>query len=162
MIVADAGPLIALARIGQLELLRRLYDEVLIPSAVLDELALSSGRPGAAVLGDSIKSGWILEQRVTPKTAVAELTPFLGRGEAEAIVLAAQARPQFLLIDDAKGRKAARRQDIPIVGVAGVLLVAKARGEIDAVKPILDDLWDTGYRLSARLMSEIRSLAKEQ
>ena len=162
MIVADAGPLIALARIGQLDLLRRLYGEVLIPSAVLDELALTSGRPGAAVLGDSVKSSWISEQPAIPKSAVAELTPFLGQGEAEAIVLATRTHPQFLLIDDAKGRKAARRQDTSIVGVAGVLLVAKAMGEIAAVTPILDDLSNIGYRLSARLVSEIRSLAREQ
>ena len=161
MIVADAGPLIALARIGQIELLRRIYGEVLIPSAVLDELALSSGRPGAIVLEDAVKSGWILKQCATLKAAVAELTPFLGRGEAEAIVLAKQEHPQFLLIDDAKGRAAARRQDIPTVGVAGVLLAAKALGEIDAVKPILDDLSNVGYRLSAWLISEIRSLATE-
>lgn len=50
MIVADAGPLIALARIGPLELLRRICGEVLVPSAVLDELALRSGRLGAVVL----------------------------------------------------------------------------------------------------------------
>ena len=58
MIVADTGPLIGLARVGRLDLLRRLYGKVHIPAAVLDELALGSARPGAAVLEDFLKSGW--------------------------------------------------------------------------------------------------------
>ena len=161
MIVADAGPLIALARIGQLGLLQRLYGEVLIPSAVLDELALGSGRPGATALDAAIKSGWLTERRATPKSTLPKLTSLLGRGEAEAIVLAMQKHPRFLLIDDAKGREAARQQDIPIVGVAGVLVVAKTVGEVDGVKPILDDLANIGYRMSARLVSKIQSMANE-
>ena len=161
MIVADAGPLIALARVGQLDLLRRLYGQVLVPSAVLHELALGSGRPGAATLETAIEAGWLVEHRATQDITVPELTPLLGRGEAEAIFLAAQERPQFLLIDDAKGRTVARQRGVPIVGVAGVLLVAKAQGEVDAVKPILDDLSSVGYRLSARLVSEIRLMANE-
>ena len=161
MIVADAGPLIALARVGRLDLLRRLYGKVHIPPAVLDELALGSGRPGAAALEDFLKSGWLEAQRAVPEAAVLALTPLLDRGEAEAIVLAVRERPQFLLIDDAKGREAAHRQDIPVVGVAGVLLVAKVQGQIDVVKPILHDLANVGYRLSARIVAEIRSLAKE-
>ena len=161
MIVADAGPLIALARVGQLDLLRRLYGRVLVPSAVLHELALGSGRPGAGVLEDSVRSGLLVEQAVVRENTVPEHTPLLGRGEAEAIALATQQHPQFLLIDDAKGREVARQQGVPTVGVAGVLLVAKAQGEVDAVKPILDDLSSAGYRLSARLVSEIRSMANE-
>ena len=161
MIVADAGPLIALARVGQLDLLRRLYGQVLVPSAVLHELALGSRRPGAGVLEDSLRSGLLVEQVVVRENTVPEHTPLLGRGEAEAIALAAQQHPEFLLIDDAKGRKVARQQGTPTVGVAGVLLVAKAQGEVDAVKPILDDLSSAGYRLSARLVSEIRSMANE-
>ena len=161
MIVADAGPLIALARIGQLELLRRLYSEVVIPPAVLHELALGSGRLGAAVLEDSVKSGWLVEQPAIQTTTIPKLAPLLGRGEAEAIALAALEDTRFLLIDDAKGRRAARQQGIPVVGVAGVLLVAKEQGEIDAVKPILDDLANIGYRLSAQLVTEILSMAHE-
>ena len=161
MIVADTGPLIALARVGRLDLLPRLYGKVHIPAAVLDELALGSARPGAAVLEDFLKSGWFEVQTAVPKSAVLALSPLLDRGEAEAIVLAMREHPQFLLIDDARGRDVARRQRIPVMGVAGVLLVAKAQGQIDAVKPILDDLSNIGYRMSARLMAEIRSLAKE-
>ena len=161
MIVADAGPLIALARIGQLGLLRRLYGEVLIPSAVLDELALGSGRPGATALEAAIKSGWLMERRAILESTLPKLTSLLRRGESEAIVLAAQKHPRFLLIDDAEGREAARQQDVPIVGVAGVLLVAKAVGEIDGVKPVLDNLANIGYRLSARLVSKIQLMANE-
>lgn len=158
MIVADAGPLIALARIGQLDLLRRLYGEVLVPPAVLDELALGSGRPGAAILEDAVKSGWLVEN---PAPGTATPTPLLDRGETEAIALAAQKHPRFLLVDDAKGRRMARQQGLSIVGVAGVLLVAKAMGQIEAVRPHLEALSGAGYRRSGRLVAEIRLLANE-
>ena len=75
MIVADAGPFIALARVRQLDLLQRLYGQVLIPPAVLHELALGSGRPGAAVLEDALGSGWLVEQGATHANAVSALAP---------------------------------------------------------------------------------------
>ena len=122
---------------------------------------MGSGRPGAALLERAVESGWLVEQSAASKPATQEPTPSLGPGEAEAIVLAAQKRPQFLLIDDARGRRAAHQQGLPTVGVAGVLLLAKGRGEIDAVKPFLDDLSHVGYRQSSRLVSETRRLADE-
>ena len=96
-----------------------------------------------------------------PAPGTATPTPLLDRGETEAIALAAQKHPQFLLVDDAKGRRMARQQGLSIVGVAGVLLVAKAMGEIEAVRPHLEALSGVGYRLSARLVAEIRLLANE-
>lgn len=161
MIVADAGPLIALARVRQLDLLRRLYRQVLIPPAVLHELAPGSGRPGAAVLEDALGSGWLAEQSATHTNAVSELGPLLDRGEADAIALAMQADAQFLLIDDAKGRRAARQRGIPVVGVAGMLIVAKTQGEIHMVKPILNNLTNIGYRLSAQLVTQVLAKANE-
>ena len=68
---------------------------------------------------------------------------------------------RFLLIDERKGRAIASRRGVPVVGIAGVLLAAKKRGLIDVVVPILKNLEQAGYRISAGLTKEITRLAGE-
>ena len=87
-VVADTGPLIALARAERLELLRRLYERVVVPPAVHDELALDSDRPGARVLAGAFDAGWIIAEAVPDSVLGRELARLLGPGEAEAIALA--------------------------------------------------------------------------
>lgn len=91
----------------------------------------------------------------------AELAGVLDPGEAQAISLAEQPTTRFLLIDDAKGRKIARRRGIPVVGVAGVLLAAKSEGMLALVAPVLRDLSHAGYRLSSRLIDGVLKQAGE-
>ena len=162
VVVADTGPLIALARIGQLDLLRRLYGRVVVPPAVHTELAIDSNRPGAKVLAGVFAAGWAAVESVTDSSVRSELDQLLGPGEAEAIALAEQVDTRFLLIDDARGRRAARARGLPVVGVAGVLLAAKSRGELAAVGTALDRLSDAGYRLSPRLVAATLDRADER
>ena len=162
VVIADTGPLIALARIGQLDLLRRLYGGVVVPPAVHAELAIDSSRPGAKVLAGVFAAGWVVVETVVDSSVRWELDQLLGPGEAEVIALAEQADTRFLLIDDARGRRTARARGIPVVGVAGVLLVAKSRGELAAVGPVLDRLSDAGYRLSPRLVAATLDRADER
>ena len=131
--VADTGPLIALARAEQLDLLRRLYRRVVIPPAVRDELAIGTDRPGARHLENALSANWLAVESVASHRAIAELRRILDPGEAEAIALAEQLDARFLLIDDAAGRRAARRRGVLVTGVAGVLLAAKSRGAVAAV-----------------------------
>ncbi len=160
-IVADTGPLIALARVGRLDLLRCLYRQVVIPPAVHGELAIGSGRPGATALAGTLVAGWISVQPVADHRAVLELGQDLDLGEAEAIALAEQLEARFLLIDEAAGRRIARRRGVPMTGVAGVLLSAKASGAVVAVGPIIEELSNVGYRLSPRLISAVLQRAGE-
>jgi predicted nucleic acid-binding protein len=162
MIVADAGPLIALARIQRLSLLQQLYGEVLIPSAVQRELQLDTHRPGAQALTQAIGAGWLRAQTVHDTTELTTLSRLLDAGEAEAILLAEQVTCQFLLIDDWQGRTVAKQRGLPVVGVAGVLLAAKQRALLAEISPILAELAMLGYRLSPKLMVEVARLAGEQ
>ena len=160
-VVADTGPLIALARVDRLDLLRRLYHDALVPPSVHTELALDSARPGAKVLAKAFDTGWIKAQRVVDTVAVSELTQLLDPGESEAIILAEQENARFLLIDDARGRRVARERGVPVVGVAGVLLAAKSQRAIAAVGPVLEDLSRVGYRLSPGLVAAVLERAGE-
>ncbi len=160
--MADTGPLIALARVGNLRLLQALYHEILIPPAVHDELCLGSNRPGSKRICEAIEQDWLQLRKPSSKTSsFSELSLILDRGEAEAIVLAEEVDCRFLLIDERKGRAIAKRRGIPIAGIAGVLLAAKKQGFISEILPIIKCLEETGYRLSAALVTEIAKLAGE-
>ncbi len=163
IVVADTGPLIALGRVGYLNLLRDLYQDILIPPAVHRELHLGSGRPGAEQSAEALEQGWLQVQEPSPdsSSSSSELELILDLGEAEAILLAEEVDCRFLLIDERKGRSIAKRRGVPVVGVAGVLLAAKKRGLVDAVLPALKNLGRTGYRMSAGLTKEIARLAGE-
>ena len=163
IVVADTGPLIALARAGHLQLLQHLYKEILIPPAVHTELCLESGRPGAKRLAEAIEEGWLVMRQPSSIMAeqMSELVLILDPGEAEAIALAEEVNCRFLLIDERKGRAVAKRRGVPVAGLAGVLLAAKKGGFIDEVIPIVKSLGNIGYRISQSLITEIARLAGE-
>lgn len=159
VVVADAGPLIALARIGRIELLNRLYGGMVVPHAVLEEFQLDSGRPGATALDRALSEGWLEVMKVP--TEVLELKSLLDPGEAEAICLAEAIGCRFLLIDERRGRAVARNRGIPVVGTGGLLVTAKRKGVINSVTAELGQLLENGYRLAPTLVEEILRLAGE-
>ena len=160
IIVADAGPLIGLARVGQLDLLKQLYDSIMIPIRVSEELKLSSHKPGAHVVSEAIQSGWIqciAVQNRTPLTG----SPFLiDAGEMEAIQLALEQNADVLIIDDKRGRKAAMQQGLHVAGIGGVLIAAKRSGFIECISLILEELTRVGYRLSPELKKTSSEIGK--
>ena len=160
-VVADAGPLIALARLDRLSWLPELYGEILVPARVFAELRCDGDRPGAKALHRAHVAGWlqVVETRAPP--AALREAP-VDPGEAEAIWLAKQRTDlRFLLIDDRRGRQLARQLGLAVVGIAGVLLVAKQEGLIQEIRPLLQELAGIGYYLSAQLCDEILRLAGE-
>ena len=164
VVIADASPLIGLAKIGQLALLRLIYGEVLIPPAVRSELKAGIHRPGGPELLSALDEAWlkVAESADIPSTFCAELKQMLDAGEAEAIALALHHSSHLLLIDEQRGRAVARRKWARIAGTAAVLLAAKRLGHINSVMAELDALSQAGYRLAAHLRREIAALAGEQ
>ena len=163
VVVADAGPLIGLARIGRVSVLTSLYGAVVIPDRALTELHVDSDRPGARALSAALATGAIRQQALPEGSAaeLARLCLLLDAGEASAILLAEQIKCRFLLIDERRGRQIARARGVPVVGLAGVLLAAKRSGLLPSVASTLADLSREGYRLSDALVSEVLRLAGE-
>jgi uncharacterized protein len=157
IVIADTGPLIALARAGHLQLLQALYREISIPPAVQRELCLESGHPGAKRLAEAVAQGWLVTRHLSNRAAaqVSELAMILDSGEAEAIVLAEAVNCRFLLIDEWKGRLVAKQRGLPVAGLAGVLLAAKKGGLVDQVMPLIKNLAKAGYRISEPQVKEI-------
>jgi predicted nucleic acid-binding protein len=140
LIVADAGPLIGLAQIGLLPLLKNLYTKILIPPKVHSELQIPSRRPGYEPLAAALDAAWISVEAPQLTADFAQIRAILGEsGEAEAVALAEQ-RHTDLLIDEKRGRSVALSRGLQIVGTGAVLLLAKERGMIDRVTDALDQL----------------------
>jgi predicted nucleic acid-binding protein len=158
LVVADAGPLIGLARIGKLDLLHKLFRQVLIPSAVASELRMGSGLPGAKVLAAASKKGWL--KTVSVSDVPDSLLLAVDRGEAESIMLAKR-KGSLLLIDERCGRTAATRLGVSVFGTGAVLIRAKECGHISAVGPHLDALQEANYRISSLLRKKILQIADE-
>jgi uncharacterized protein len=151
MIVSDTGPIIAFARLGRLSLLRQVFDVLIIPEAVFDELVRSGpDQPGAP---EAIQGEWIQRRAVTNQEAVAQLPPRLHAGEREAIVLAREQGMQ-VLVDEQRGRAAARAMGLEPVGSLGVLAAAKALGIISAVRPIVEELQAIRYWIEQSIIRD--------
>jgi uncharacterized protein len=149
MIVADAGPIIAYARMGRLDLLRRVVGELVIPDAVFQELTgQGHERPGAA---EVTNAKWIRRHAVSDQAAVDRLPRVLHRGEREAIVLAQELGAQ-LLIDEQRGRNMAAARGLEVVGSLRILADAKRLGFIDRTKPLLDAILAAGYWIDEGLI----------
>ena len=160
-VVADTGPLIGMARIGHLHLLKGLYNIIKIPPKVYEELKISSDKPGAKAASEAVNAGWI---RVVPLRRPGDsaiLGSIIDAGEAESIQLALELKARLLIIDDKTGRSAAKRRGIHVIGIGGILLSAKKAGLLGKVAPILDELASVGYRLSPALCNRIAELADE-
>jgi predicted nucleic acid-binding protein len=160
IVVSNSSPLVSLAAIGRLELLHDLYDTITIPQAVHQEVVIRGlGRPGAAEVQSL---DWIVCQDVSDLNMVTALEGRLDRGEAEAITLAVELQADLLLMDERLGRAEASRFGLRFVGVLGVLIEAKARGLLQRIEPILDELQnDAGFRMSEALRARVLQAAGE-
>lgn len=160
IVVANAGPIIALAQIGHLDLLRLLYKRLLIPAAVRDEVVGSgSKRAGQAEVDTAV---WIETRIVADKAAVEFLRERLDAGESEAIMLALEIGADLLLIDEARGRRVAETRGIKHTGTVGTVITAKKRGLIPAAAPLFDALQATGFYMGTDLYQAACRLAGEE
>lgn len=159
VVVSDAGPLIALAGCGLLDLLPAVFDAVHIPHAVLEEASADRSRSGASEIAAFAQA----HAQVHPNRSdaiQANAARHLGEGEAQALSLA-HALGCSVLMDERRGRQAAMRQGLVLFGVLGVLLQAKRIGKIDRIAPALDQMQTKGYRVSQALIDATLKLAGE-
>lgn len=151
IVVSDASPIIALESVGQLSLLRDLYGRVLVPSQVYREITIAD-KPGGPQIA---ATEWLEEHPLAKGTTVAALAAMLDQGEAEAIVLALEVGAELLLMDERRGRIIAQDMGCQVAGLLGVLVVAKKKGLIPELRPLLASLSRTGFRVSDTLVQQV-------
>lgn len=157
IVICDSAPLFALAVCGQLHLLEKLYDEVLIPKAVYQE-ATVPGKPHADNIAEWAQ-GKVVE--ITDTELFRAIKLALHKGEAEAITLYKEKSADFLLIDEKKGRKVAEYYDVKIIGTIGLLLKAKQEGIVPRIKPFIELLQQSTIRIAPELYQKALERAGE-
>lgn len=130
IVVSDTSPLTALLTVGEERLLPQLFDEVVIPERVRNELLSNhAGLPD-----------WLRVARVQDTAQVGKYSQLVDAGEAEAIELALELHADRLLIDERKGRKLAVQEGVAVIGLLGVVLLAKRKFLIPSARTLLQQL----------------------
>src|SRR6266545_883804 len=156
--ISNTSPLLYLYRIGALDWLPKLFDEVWTPEAVKNEL--QEGRSKGYDVPDPADYPWL--NVVNPNSMPSEwLALDLGAGEIAAMALALENRDRIVLLDDMLARRTAQVAGLQVWGTLKVLLEAKSHGLVDKIEPYIAKLSDSGMWVSAEVRRRILKLAGE-
>jgi len=158
-VVSNTTPFSELAKVGQMDLLRRIFGQVIIPQEVYDELTTGTHPAVSAVRS----ADWIEVRSISnwQQVLLLQADPNLDLGECAAIALAEELGAERVLIDELAGRQAAKSRNLPVTGTLGILLIAKKQGLITSIKPVLDLLIYRGKWISQPLYQEVLAIAEE-
>jgi predicted nucleic acid-binding protein len=154
--IVNATPLIALALVDQLDLLPRIFGEIIVPTTVYDEV-VGQGleRPGAQGIS---QAQWLQVMAPTTVSTIEPLLLGLDRGELDVLLLAQDQDPDWIIIDERQARRAARAMGLPVKGTVGVLLTMGLSG-LRSKEELLNDLEGMirrGIRISPQLQSWLK------
>jgi hypothetical protein len=157
--ISNTSPLLYLYRLGVMDWLPRLFSEIWIPGAVVEEL--KAGWQEGYDVPHPGHYDWL--QVNNPHATPSEwLSLDLGAGELAAMALALENPDRVVLLDDMLARRTAQAAGLTVWGTLKVLLEAKAQGLTDKIEPIVDRLDDAGMWLSDEIRQRILALAGER
>ena len=158
-VIANSTPLIALAKINRLDLLKEVYSQIVIPKAVYEEVAISGkGKKGSVEI---TKAKWIKVKEVRDEKLKKFLQLELGKGEAEVIALAYEANADLVIMDENRGRRMARMFSLNVSGTIGTIIEAKKEGLLNNVQEVLDELINADVWIGEDLYEEALRLSEE-
>ncbi len=156
IVIADSSALVALSICDCLSVLDELFGEVKVPQAVYDEVCIFGKAESKSL------SIYLHDKVCDISTAIhIEKTNGLGKGELAAINLYKQLAADLLLIDDARAKKIAYINNVEVMGRLGVLLLAKQKGLISAIRPFIDRLRSSDIFISDHLLERLLVIAGE-
>ncbi|WP_395051225.1 DUF3368 domain-containing protein [Flavobacterium sp.] len=142
-IISDTSCFIILSKIEALDLLQMVYGQILTTSDIAEEF------------GEELPD-WVIVKEVSDKSKQKILELQIDKGESSAIALALEIPDSILILDDFKARKIAQQLGLKITGTIGVIVKAKLTGKIPSIKPYLDKIKITNFRISSEI--EIQAL----
>jgi predicted nucleic acid-binding protein len=158
-VVVNSTPIISLSIIDQLDLLKKLYNEIYIPQAVYDEVCVKGeSQIGAKTLQEA---NFIKTLSIKNDEARRFFSASLHRGEVEVMILAQELEADLLIIDDYQARKHAKYLDFKITGTLGILIKSKEANHIKKIKPLVDRLIENDIYIGDNLYRKILDLADE-
>jgi predicted nucleic acid-binding protein len=144
IVISDASALIGFNRIDQIDILERLFGEVMVPPAVVREV------------GPSIAThAWLREQPFSRPVSADILAATLGPGETEAIALALELPPTWIVLDDRRARRFAESIGLPVIGALGIIRLAKLLGMVTHVAPLIELLQSARFFIDDRLVTQV-------
>ena len=163
VVISDSTPLIYLAKIGRLGLVKDVFGRVFIPEAVFNE-AVVQGKAlniSDASIIEKFVGEWIMRERVRAEVDAEyrflDTNTRLGLGEKEAIKLCKQLNVNYFIVDDREARRVSRILNVRPIGTCGIIIQSCRQGSttsVEAIK-IVDDLVKTGFRLDLTLYRRI-------
>jgi predicted nucleic acid-binding protein len=157
--ITNTSPMLYLYRIGMLDWLPQLCDDIWIPQAVVDEL--QDGRSKGYDVPIPGAYTWL--QVVEPCVVPSEwLALDLGAGELAVLAIALDHPQRVILLDDGRARRIAQAAGLTVWGTLKILLEAKSRGLTDLIAPHLDRLRDAGMWMSEAIRQRVLALAGER
>ena len=152
IVVSDTTPLISLLKINQLDLLEKLFGEVLIPEAVFNELTVDERFQLEAQLIRQKEFIAVKPVNNLESVSILKRATGLDQGESEAIVLTDELKADLLLMDEAKGRNVSAQMGLRIMGTIGILIAAYEEHELtsDEVRECVNGLQRAGWHIGQR------------
>ena len=163
VVVSNSTPLIYLAKIGRLSVVKDIFEKVFIPEAVFNE-AVTRGKAlnmsDASIIEKAVGT-WIIKEQVRPEVNAEfrflDTNTRLGSGEKDALKLCKQLNGEYFIVDDKEARRVSRILNIKPIGTCGIIVQASRQGSItkrEALQ-ILDDLVKVGFRIDLTVYHRI-------
>ena len=156
-VIVNSTPLIALSEKGQLDLLKNMYGEIIIPKAVYLEVTAKNDIVKALLESNR---QWIHVEDITSVNEKVLYRSRLHEGEVEVMILAQEMKADLVVIDDGAARKMAEYLNLPLTGTIGVIIKAQQEGLIEDAVPLINQMRAKGIYFSERLIEMVKRLSK--
>lgn len=149
-VIVNSTPLIALCHIDSLDILKKIYGEIIIPKAVYNEISAKESSVCKSQVDES--RSWIKVENIQNEMAKVLYKSQLHDGEVEVMILAKEKEADVVIIDDMNAKKHAKYLKLSVTGTLGVLIKAKKLGYINQLEPLLNGMIQNNIYLGDKLI----------